>query len=431
MKKIEDLFKSALKDQELPYNENAWNEMSKRLDARGGSAGHLKWILGAAVVGVLTIGTLIYLSNGKTDIKNSENLKMLSKNSSDKSFSPSEEKSDAFKTTNTSETDKVEKIKSSSPKRTAIENKASVPSVEKCCEDEKIEVLVPPVYREPLIEKEETENNTPLDVPTVTSPTEVSSIKWDMLIRNHCLNEEWSWFNKNDASIWLQRPKNDLLEIPAMSTHREILSEKGIYQLGLVNKENNFESHARFTVFEADVSEVQMISDDALNYEKGLPELKVEAYIDGKNTWYLDGEIQARDQSTHSYHLFKKGIHTMNVETTDANGCHASSSVTFNVEGDYNLLAVNAFSPTSMEPKNTRFIPFALTQRDTPFKMIVIDPSDGATLFETSSFDMPWDGTNRNTGKMVDAGKSYVWKVILEQPEDNENPEYIGTVVRL
>ena len=63
--------------------------------------------------------------------------------------------------------------------------------------------------------------------------------------------------------------------------------------------------------------------------------------------------------------------------------------------------------------------------------MIVIDPTDGAILFETSAADITWDGTDRNTGKMVDANKSFVWKVILEQPEVNENPEYIGTVVRL
>ena len=44
---------------------------------------------------------------------------------------------------------------------------------------------------------------------------------------------------------------------------------------------------------------------------------------------------------------------------------------------------------------------------------------------------MPWDGIDRNTGKLVDENKSFVWKVILENPEINEKPEYIGTVVRL
>ena len=199
--------------------------------------------------------------------------------------------------------------------------------------------------------------------------------------------------------------------------------------MGILNEDDQFMPRNTFTVFEA--IEAQIITDDALNYENGLPELKVETYQEGKNTWILDGEMQATNQSAHSFNLFKKGIHVMSIKTTDVNGCNTSSSVSFNAEADYNLLAVNAFSPTSMEPRNTHFIPFALTQRNTPFTMIVIDPADGAVLFETSSADIPWDGTNRNTGRMVDANKSYVWKVILEQPEANENPEYIGTVVRL
>ena len=69
MKKIEDLFKSALKDQELPYNENAWNQMSKKLDARGGASGNLKWLLGAAGIAVITVGTLLYLNNNNKDVQ--------------------------------------------------------------------------------------------------------------------------------------------------------------------------------------------------------------------------------------------------------------------------------------------------------------------------------------------------------------------------
>ena len=281
------------------------------------------------------------------------------------------------------------------------------------------EILVPPVYREALIEKEEKETVTINKKENLVFPP----------VSNHCVNEEWTYGNKNTKSVWLSTPSNDLIEITAGSKHKEVLSVKGLYQLGIVNQDDEFISRSAFTVFEA--IEAQMITDDALNYENGLPELKVEAYQEGKNTWSLDGDIQATNQSAHSFNLFKKGIHVMSIKTTDVNGCNTSSSVTFNAEDDYNLLAVNAFSPTSMEPRNTHFIPFALTQRDTPFTMIVIDPADGAVLFETSASDIPWDGTDRNTGKMVDANKSYVWKVILEQPEANENPEYIGTVVRL
>ena len=75
MKKIEDLFKSALRDQELPYDESAWNEMSKKLDARsggGGASGNLKWILGTAGAIVVSVGVLLYMDNNN-DVKDQSN----------------------------------------------------------------------------------------------------------------------------------------------------------------------------------------------------------------------------------------------------------------------------------------------------------------------------------------------------------------------
>ena len=175
----------------------------------------------------------------------------------------------------------------------------------------------------------------------------------------------------------------------------------------------------------------QLLVEDHLNYENGLPQLNAHAYSDGHNTWYVNEKAVSSNQNETSFNLFSKGNYNISLKTQDEKGCTAVSNVAFNVEDDYNLLAVNAFTPSSIDTRNRFFIPFALTQRDTPFTMIVIDPADGAILFETSNADMPWDGTDRNTGKMVDENKSYVWKVILEHPESNEKPEYLGTVVRL
>ena len=43
MRNIEDLFKEALKDQELPYNKDAWSKMNKKLDARVSSRSLINW----------------------------------------------------------------------------------------------------------------------------------------------------------------------------------------------------------------------------------------------------------------------------------------------------------------------------------------------------------------------------------------------------
>ena len=76
-------------------------------------------------------------------------------------------------------------------------------------------------------------------------------------------------------------------------------------------------------------------------------------------------------------------------------------------------------------------MPYALTKRDAAFKMIIIDPSNGAVIFETMNADQPWTGINKNTGELVEDKKSYVWKVVLQNPEKGESPEYMGTVIRL
>ena len=63
MRNIEDLFKEALKDQELPYNKDAWSKMNKKLDARNPkSSNGFKWILGAAGAAVI-IAAYLFLDS--------------------------------------------------------------------------------------------------------------------------------------------------------------------------------------------------------------------------------------------------------------------------------------------------------------------------------------------------------------------------------
>jgi len=423
MKKIEDLFKSALKDQELPYNESAWNEMSKKLDARsGGASGNLKWILGAAGAVVVTVGTLIYVNsnnvsniqeNKEKNIASLETKSIKNTNDIDSDEIISENQVQEDNTTEKSNNEVQVKSKTISNET----NQQEVVQIIDCC-DEKIVQLIPPVYRETTVKEE-----------TLIENPGVKEILTFNTLTDKCLNDEFVYLNENKQSLWLNTPMNTLIEIPASSKFKESLNEKGLYQVGELNASMEFVSRSSFTVFEAKSN--QLIVEDHLNYENGLPQLDAKAYNEGDNKWYLNNDAVSFNKESNSFNLFKKGNYRIGISTKDPNGCVSKSNVSFYVEEDYNLLAVNAFTPTSWDSRNTHFIPFALTQRNTPFKMIVIDPADGAILFETASAELPWDGTDRNTGKMVEQNKSFVWKVILERPESNEKPEYIGTVVRL
>ena len=425
MKKFEDLFKSALRDQELPYDESAWNEMSKKLDARsggGGASGNLKWILGTAGAIVVTVGVLLYMDNNtnvqeqsknqiaNTDLELNENTDSNNSESSNVASETQSETDDSYEKSN-------EKSNSKEAESSNESNQDEVIQVVECC-DEKVEKLITPVYRETTVKEEKVVENPVLKEKLTFSP-----------VYDKCLNDVFIYQNENNQSVWLNTPVNKLIEIKASTKFKEKLNEKGIYQIGVLNASQDFVSRSSFRVFEPKSN--QLIVEDHLNYENGLPQLDAKAYNEGENKWYLNDGVVALNKEKNSFNLFKKGNYQIAMSNVDINGCVSKSVTNFWVEEDYNLMAVNAFTPSSWDSRNTHFLPYALTKRDSPFKMIIIDPSDGAILFETSSADMPWDGIDRNTGKMVDENKSFVWKVILENPESNEKPEYIGTVVRL
>ena len=421
MKKIEDLFKSALNDQELPYDESAWNEMSKKLDARnggGGASGNLKWILGTAGAIVVTVGVFLNMDNN-TDIEEQSNNQIANTDLklNENTDSNNSESSKVASETQSETDDSTEKSNAKQVESSNELNQEEVIQVVECC-DEKVEKLITPVYRETTVKEETVVENPVLKEKLNFSP-----------VYDKCLNDVFIYHNENNQSVWLNTPVNKLIEIKASSKFKEKLNEKGVYQIGVLNASQDFVSRNSFRVFEPKSN--QLIVEDHLNYENGLPQLNAKTYNEGENKWYLNDGLVALNKEKNSFNLFKKGNYQIAMSNVDINGCVSKSVTDFWVEEDYNLMAVNAFTPSSWDSRNTHFLPYALTKRDTPFKMIIIDPSDGAILFETSSADMPWDGIDRNTGKMVDENKSFVWKVILENPESNEKPEYIGTVVRL
>jgi len=92
-----------------------------------------------------------------------------------------------------------------------------------------------------------------------------------------------------------------------------------------------------------------------------------------------------------------------------------------------NLFAINVFNPNSSDSRFNRFIPHALTQRRVSFKMIILDPRDGGTVYETTETSMPWNGIDRRNGYEAEA-KSYVWRVELINPNPGEAKVYQGTI---
>ena len=417
MRNIEDLFKESLKDHELPYNKKAWSKMNKKLDARNsGSSNGFKWILGAAGA-ALIVATYLFMGTGEAPQKAQAEVLQT-------------EKEESVETINETQIEVTEQSKMEVAKQ-EINEKQSVLStiVTDCCDE---------VIKEPIAKEinGETTSETELQQPVYREVAKRPSSEEESLAplrfpytKDHCLNEEFSYSNPNKEMIYVLSPQGNIDEIAARETLETKLDEKGRYQIGSVGPEGAFTGVVSFNVNEA--QNIQVTADDYLNFENGLPELKVQAFSDNTLSWYVNNKSVARSGKKESFFLFDKGSYAIKAMTKDANGCQSSDKVAFYVEKNYNLLAVNAFTPNSFDERNTTFMPFALTTRNTPFKMIIIDPSNGSVIFETTSSSMAWKGINQNTGELVKENTSFVWKVILENPEKGESPEYMGTVVRL
>jgi hypothetical protein len=129
-------------------------------------------------------------------------------------------------------------------------------------------------------------------------------------------------------------------------------------------------------------------------------------------------------------HAFNKGAHELSATVSNELGCKTTESKLIQVKDEYNLLAYNSFDPFSNDIRKTTFLPVALHSRTSPFDMVILDPTDGGVVFETSDASQPWDGIDRRDGKLINTQKVYIWKVTIKSPEAGEKSEYKGTITK-
>jgi PKD repeat protein len=189
---------------------------------------------------------------------------------------------------------------------------------------------------------------------------------------------------------------------------------------------DQFEEVSTFEVSTAPLAAFDFV-DITQRYLNGLPtiEVRATAKAESYNWEYANGNLRGDDVDLH---FFEKGMHDVRLTVTNELGCSSTTQQSVYVEEDYNLMAMDAFVPNGI---NTTFMPYALTERNTPFTMVIIDPNDGHVMYETSDASQGWDGTDQQTGSPAPIDKSYIWKVTLQNPEHGESSIYSGTVLML
>jgi len=237
-------------------------------------------------------------------------------------------------------------------------------------------------------------------------------------LKSICQGESITIKNDNEVALVLHTP-NESIEIKPQTTLKRIADIDGEYTLTAKNERSSFfVNPSPFVDFN--------ISDDI--YKNGVPTTQVECTVPFSSLQWVY-ENGSSTQRKAELHMFKKNVYPIKLEVKGANGCYGSITKKFEVNENFNLMATTSFRPYDNDPRVNTFLPYSLKQRNIPFHMVILDPSDGHVVYQTKDISSPWDGIDVTTGNMVPMGKNFIWKVTIEQNLQGESPEYAGTVV--
>ena len=420
-KNIDELIKSALEGHEMPYDNNAWNSLNKKLNHPNAPIKPFKFrFFGTSIIAVITISSLLYFSSKQEE----------------KSDKQVEQKSDLIEKSNSQST--TSKKTKSEKTKGILDEKISSNELE-AKEDDKKETktnLILPKVNEVLAE--EITKDLKHDE-EITNPKKENSVITKKVsepnvpsFSNKCLGENLKVINKNDEGMTLIFPSGKKVNVAESATENIKLSEEGKYEL-LVNSKQKETYNSFFSVYEN--PRATLLVDDELNYETGLPVIRGEVQtFEESIKWKVDKVVSASSSNkakTAAFYFFEKGQFDLEVIVTNEKGCSSSEIKRIFIEKDYNLLAVNAFDPLSGDSRKNTFMPYALSKRNSVFSLIIIDPDNGGIVFESSDYSKPWEGIDKRNGKLVDESKVYIWKVTLASPEKNEKSVYKGTIIRI
>lgn len=394
--------KETLEGFELPYDANAWNQMNGKLNRISLLK---KGMVAASLLSILIIGGVYLLNPNST--------KILLK-------STQHSKSTDFRTSTNNSNSKSNGALS--PKKPANAIISIQPIEQKTTTNENIsEVtleteLLPSLIGNPISIITHQENNQHIVTPTFQTATIEPNL---MMPSNVCLGDEIHFNYLRDNDFWIIDPagNKDVFN----STYKPQMDGK----FTVVSRDKTI---GFFTVLPSPKIEFSILDED--KYENGLPITKFSASGNATSfNWNINTKKYTGTEC--QVHLFQKGIYPIHLSAQNALGCSAEIAKEITIESDYNLLAATAFDLQSLDKRNNSFIPYALTVRSVDFSMIIIDPKDGAILFETTDASNHWTGIDKRTGQLVETNKPFIWKVVLKNPQPGEKSDYKGVITRL
>jgi hypothetical protein len=413
---LENSFKEALNNFELPYDAQAWESLSQKLGAkRWYQTSQVKW--SAALIVAIAISSFLILTGNKTKVQQETQTKSIQQET---------------KSTNTP---------SKSEQQTSKNTKEETELVNETIVD--LETVCPYIIDAdpPVI---------PHSIPLILDQMKVT----DLLTRSEYYEvdiEPTPSYNGGIAIIdFKNRCQGETLQLDENKNYQRMINYAGkklhysynesislkLTEPGKVILTANSGPYGQFEEFGSfDVNPLPVLtinSDRTINYEDGLPKITCQVESnESQISWHSTCVMTSNSGKNVELLAFDKGYAIVEAQATGSNGCVAKEKEMIQITSDYNLLAVNAFNPQSQDSRNSTFMPYALTIRQTPFSLIVLDPDNGGLVFETTDAGNAWDGIDRRDGKLVPGNKAYIWKVVIQHPVQGEKGEYRGTIVRM
>jgi len=419
---LENSFQESLNNFEMPYNPSAWKSMRAKLDAKMPvKPTKTKWFVAAGVLLIAALTTSLFLFSNKEKTEKpvvaESSHKTTEKNTTENeahSVVENEHQSDNSPSENIPvDTNQPEEI-SKNDEQTITHNKdeknhsVNTNSSTDHSNDANSLDENPP---QPIKKEQKTVAPEDLIIPSIASV---------------CIGEEVKIENINDAEIVVGGPWFKQI-IEPHSTVIITFKNEGTYVIG---PEEADEGKNLKTFSVKPIPTPDFFIDADVKYENGLPSVRLISNSGQNTSWKFD-ETRMNGEEINP-HFFTKGNHIVEISVEGTNGCSNSLEKNVYIEENYNLLAVNSFIPLDNDPRRNTFMPFALTQRkDVQFTLIIIDPTDGHTVFKTNDATNGWTGIDQQTGQEVQHQKAYIWKVIISNPVQGEDGEYAGTITPL
>lgn len=433
---IEELFKESLKGHEMPYNPDAWKAMSARLDTVSPvvkPTSYLRYYIGAAGIGAVAIASYFIFAGGSTpeETKAPVAKETTLEQTTTGTTKPSSGNSDA-QTGSTSVISNPDETPISSD--TGLQGSRITESNSNITTDRgtktNLENPAPHTVHNTATSGHSTNSGNSAGEPgTPNTPTTESTNTGSKMIippvADLCLNEKATISNPNELPIYVLDALGNVIQ--TISGNTAVIFNPtvvGSYSLGY-KSQGTIVPSSNFVVNR--IPDPEFTIDLVNKYENGLPSTRVEA-ISGQGTYTWGTKNQSATGVQTDLHFYTKGEQKITL-IVDNGQCASSVQKTIYIEEDYNLMAVNGFTPMSTDPRNTTFMPFALTQRtDVNFVLTIIDSRDGGVVYQTSDASLPWDGTDIRSGRRSETPQVYVWKVVISNPAPNEPTEYRGTI---